>query len=145
MMLIINGAPADPADTDLARLQRAVLISLFTWRRAQPGDVAAGEIRQGWWGDSFTSVAGDRIGSRLWLLQREKITQQTLLRAKEYASEALAWLVEDGLAARVEVAVERMGLDGVAMSIAIYRGGEVITAQIDDLWEQLRVSDAEIR
>ncbi|XZG71734.1 phage GP46 family protein [Chitinibacteraceae bacterium HSL-7] len=144
MMLMINGAAADPADADLARLQRAVLISLFTWRRAQPGDVSAGESQQGWWGDRFARVAGDRIGSRLWLLQREKITMQTLLRAKEYAREALAWLVEDSLAERVDVAVERMGLDGVAMRIAIYRGGDVIAAQIDDLWEQLRVSDAQL-
>ncbi|MEE1920313.1 phage GP46 family protein, partial [Pseudomonas asiatica] len=58
-------------------LIRTVVISLFTWRRAGPDDPVDDEERYGWWGDSFPRVADDRIGSRLWLLRRVKLTDRT--------------------------------------------------------------------
>jgi phage gp46-like protein len=101
------------AANDLAAddgLETAVMLSLFTDRRAEDGDVLpAGETdRRGWWGDSVPEVAGDRIGSRLWMLAREKDTAAVLERAKEYAEEALAWMLEDRVAERVTVAAERL-------------------------------------
>jgi phage gp46-like protein len=86
-------------------LTTAVLVSLFTDRRASADDVppdGTGD-RRGWVGDVLSTVPGDRAGSRLWLLAREKQTEETRRRAVEYCREALAWLVEDGLAARVDV------------------------------------------
>ena len=59
--------------------------------------------RQGWWGDTYATVAGDRIGSRLWLLQREKILPLTLQRAEAYAKEALQWMIDDRLVERITV------------------------------------------
>lgn len=47
-----------PADSSLAR---AVVISLFTWRRAGESDVVDGLERMGWWGDAFPSVPNDKI------------------------------------------------------------------------------------
>ncbi len=43
------------------------------------------------------------FGSRLYLLARAKNTPQTAALAEEYCREALAWLVETGRAAAVEV------------------------------------------
>ena len=77
-------------------LHTAVLHSLFTYARA--------EGRHGWWGELLGSAANDRYGSKLWLLRREKQTEETRLRAREYAEEALAWLVTDGIASSVVVA-----------------------------------------
>ncbi|WP_186005224.1 phage GP46 family protein, partial [Yersinia intermedia] len=34
---------------------------------------------------------------RLWLLRREKLTTKVALKAEDYANEALAWLVDDGV------------------------------------------------
>ena len=87
-------------------LSTAVLISLFTDARADAADVlpTAGDDRRGWWADTFAENDGDRIGSRLWLLSREKATNTTLERARGYARDALTWLIEDGIASRVEVA-----------------------------------------
>lgn len=75
-------------------LETSVLISLFTDRRAEPGDVLPdGETdRRGWWADD----PDDRIGSRLWLLKRAKESQDTLDRALEYIKESLQWML-DGL------------------------------------------------
>ncbi|MGY2163748.1 phage GP46 family protein [Pseudomonas tolaasii] len=89
-------------------LTRAVLISLFTWRRAATDDVVDDGERFGWWGDSFPTVADDRIGSRLWLLRRVKLTRQTQLDAEFYAREALQWLIDDGHCSAIDVVSERL-------------------------------------
>ena len=107
------------ADALHADLTRAVTISLFTWRRANPDDDLPGDLRMGWWGDSFPSVPNDRIGSRLWLLSRAKLTAETVTRAREYAEEALRWLVEDGIAARVEPQIVAARLAKLLMNVVI--------------------------
>lgn len=77
-------------------LIRAVVISLYTWRRADTDDPVDDDQLYGWWGDSYPAIADDRIGSRLWLLRRVKLTDATQRDAEFYASEALRWLIDDG-------------------------------------------------
>lgn len=104
------------ANADLARdtLRDLVTISLFTWRRATDDDpVPADANRQGWWADPT-------LGSRLWLLKRAKLTPKTLGTAKRYAEEALQWLVDEGIASRVEVTAERQG-NAIALGISVAR------------------------
>ena len=86
-------------------LETAAAISLFTDRRAGRDDALPGgdDDRRGWWGDAFAGVEGDLIGSKLWLLGREKNLPEALNRARDYGAESLAWMVEDGIAERVEV------------------------------------------
>lgn len=86
---------------------RAVVISLFTWRRADPNDDLDNEQRFGWWADQFSPKVNDRIGSKLWQLQRKKITDELILTAKEYIEQALKWMIEDGICKAVEVKVIR--------------------------------------
>ncbi|NDY41243.1 hypothetical protein G3N55_00060 [Dissulfurirhabdus thermomarina] len=107
-------------------LDAAVLVSLFSDRRADDDDVTRDmlEERRGWWGDTYALVPGDRIGSRIWLLAREKLSRDTLARAREYAAEALAWLVEDGLARRVDVEVERGGPGRLDILVRVDVGAE---------------------
>lgn len=134
----IDGQPAgDLSQADV--LVRAVLISLFTWRRAKPEDITDGE-KMGWWGDGVEApVVNDRIGSRLWLLRRAKLVPQTINAAREYAQEALAWLVEDGAAVRVDVTAERFGVDGLALQVVVYRtAGDKVALRFDNAWEKIR-------
>lgn len=114
--LVISGR--DLATDD--GLESAVVISLFTDRRAESDDsLPAGETDlRGWWGDDFMGK-GRRIGSKLWLLSREKRLPAVLARAKEYAEEALAWLVEDGLAKSVDVQAEAVRGDTLALLVTI--------------------------
>ena len=104
MQLFLNGAvvTSDMADN----LSRSVVISLFTWQRASQSDEVDNDQRMGWWGDTFAENKGDKIGSKLWLLLRQKVTDETLLRAQEMADDALQWLVEDGICTDVSVSVE---------------------------------------
>jgi phage gp46-like protein len=119
-------------------LEAAVIISLFTWRRARPDDrlPAPDSPRMGWWGDTLAERAGEEIGSRLWLLRREKRTADTLARARAYAEEALAWMVEDKLAARVEVLAEPRGIDGLALLVTVHRG-RALELRFEDLWREI--------
>lgn len=97
-------------------LETAVIISLFTDRRANFDDILPDPDNRdlrGWWGDLASPlVEGDQIGSRLWLLEREKTLKTVLVRAKQYAEEALQWMIEDRIATKIEVDVERQGVVG---------------------------------
>lgn len=119
-----------------AGLETAVVISLFTDRRANADDALPGDDdRRGWWGDAWPVTERDLIGSRLWLLSREKQLPEVVRRAREYAEEALAWLVEDGIARRVsvEAAVVRNGVLG--LGVAIERpDGSALQYRYDYLW-----------
>ena len=121
---------------------RAVIISLFTWRRAHDDDVLpnTGMSRMGWWGDSFPPSPNDKIGSRLWLLARSKLTDGTAQQAQDYAEEALQWLIDDGVAARVDVSAVRQGISTLALTcIVVNRSGAVMARlQFANLWNFLR-------
>ncbi|MCL1915663.1 MAG: phage GP46 family protein [Desulfovibrionaceae bacterium] len=93
-----------------AGLLAAVIVSLFTDRRAAPDDplpderVGVSSDRRGWWGDHILEEdARDLTGSRLWLLNREKDMDAVVERARQYAEEALAWIVRDRLATELRV------------------------------------------
>ncbi|TXG95723.1 MAG: hypothetical protein E6R08_11045 [Nevskiaceae bacterium] len=114
-------------------LTSCVLISLFTDRRARADDplpAGAGDDRRGWLGDALATVEGDRIGSRLWLLKREKQTEETRRRAIEYCREALAWMITDGLARQIDFDAEWLNSDGLlGVPITIYRPDGTIFRQ----------------
>lgn len=115
-------------------LETAVLLSLYTDRRALDEDELpdGGTDQRGWWADAY----GDRpIGSRLWLLSREKDLDSVLRRAEEYASEALAWLIEDGIAKAVEVEAIHLRRDVLQLIVAIERPtGAVVVRRYDYVW-----------
>lgn len=123
------------ANAPLDLLTRAVVISLFTWRRAKPDDET--DMPMGWWGDTWPVAQNDRYGSRLWLLQRKKLTNQTALEARTYIREALQWMIEDGLVSRIELIIQRTGINELGNSITLWRNGEPTTISFDDLWSAI--------
>ena len=107
-------------------LETAVIVSLFTDRRASKDDeLPAGETdRRGWWGDGLAAEEGDRTGSLLWLLHREKQLARVAAKAEAYARDSLQWLLDDAVAESVTVtgSIPRSGwLD---LAVAIKRPGE---------------------
>lgn len=115
-------------------LRRAVVISLLTWRRAEPSDPVDDSNLQGWWADSYPEQPNDRIGSRLWLLRRRSITAQTLRDAQRYCEEALQWLIDDGLVTAVQVQIARADTNRLTAHVQLQRpDGDPVDLNIDDL------------
>lgn len=133
MQLFLNGAQVSADMTD--SLSRAVVISLFTWQRASQSDEVDNEQRMGWWGDTFAENKGDKIGSKLWLLLRQKITEETLNRAQEYAYESLKWLIDDGICSDITVDVERDEDDPnrINLSVLLTTPTNQLTYKVKDL------------
>ena len=135
MELIVNGKDADLSDFEADELAQAVLISLFSWRKSNADDGVDIPHRQGWWGDSFAVVQGDRIGSRLWLLQREKVTEITARRAEAYAEESLRWLIDDRILSRVEVKASRESASQITLSVVCCKpNGERVETVFKNVW-----------
>ncbi|WP_408596563.1 phage GP46 family protein [Pseudomonas sp. PLMAX] len=127
MVMTESGGELLLSGFDLARddgLQTAVIISLFTDRRASPEQIPV-ELPQddlrGYWGDVANDTPSDQTGSLLWLLAREKQLPQILGRAQQYCREALAWMVEDLVATRVEVTAEFVAQGWMLILVDIFR------------------------
>ena len=101
-------------------IEAAVAVSLFTDRVAASDDVISDgtDDRRGWWGDTFASRP---IGSRMWLLLRAKATNETLNKAKDFVTEALQWLLDDGVAARVDVVTQWIRRGQLGALVTIYQ------------------------
>jgi len=83
-----------------------VLLTIGIDSRADEDEVPAGSDRGGWWAEPFMGLT-QPIGSKLWLVEREKNTARAESKAHRYAEDAFAWWIEAGLADRVDVTVER--------------------------------------
>ena len=127
--LALTGADLALDDTPAT----AMIVSLGTDRFARadddlpaapsavPEDASAPQVlspRRGWVGDALDG-AGRRIGSRLWLLERAKQTEETRRRAEIMATEALDWLATTR-SALIEVSAEwlRRGVLGLVARAA---------------------------
>lgn len=118
-------------------LNTAIIVSLFTDRRAERDDPLPlhQNSRRGWLGDELLGEQPDPWGSALWLVMTGKADDTALERARFAALEALAWLVRDGIASRVEVTTEWVGerRDRLAVRPVIYKPGQVQPVY-DVLW-----------
>ena len=115
--LVLDETPATP-----------MLITLGSDRRARPDDELPTGLsdlnrpsslveRRGWAGDALDD-RGELIGNRLWLLDRAKASDLTLLMAEEWLKEGYAWAeTETGTAAAIDVAWVRAGMLGIAVFI----------------------------
>ena len=105
-------------------LQSAVIVSLFSDHRVVIDELNFPDTdRAGWWGDLFSEVDQDQIGSKLWLLIREKRTEVTRTRFIEYCKQALTWMTEDGVADSVSVDAQYPDdtKEGIELSIDIQK------------------------
>lgn len=132
--LYLDGADLAAEDS----LRSAVLVSLFTDRRARSDDrIPDGSAdRRGHWSDSYLP-GDDQGGSRLWLLEREKVMTEVLRLAEDYSREALAWMLEDGAASAVQATAWTIGRSDLNLRIRITRpNGEDATFEFLDVWQQ---------
>jgi len=128
-------AGADLAGDD--GMRTAIVISLFTDARAGDDDVLPqpGGDRRGWWGDTYAQIPGDAQGSKLWLLDREKQLPSVLARAQQYATDALQWLIDDGVASAVGVVASFPHLGWLALAVTVERPSGQARLNFDFTWK----------
>lgn len=122
-----------PALATAGDVVTAVLISLFTDRVANVDDAIPDGMKdpRGWWADD----AVNKIGSRLWLLSREKQLDSVPKRAQDYCAEAVQWMLDDGVVARFDISASwvRTGLLGVQL-VAHKADGTAATVKFSAAW-----------
>ncbi|MFA7257906.1 MAG: phage GP46 family protein [Aeromonas bestiarum] len=119
-------------DDGLATL---VLQILFTDARADPSDVLPDGTndRRGWIGDTF---ADEPWGSKLWLLDRSKLTTDVRNKAVTYAQTALERHLKPDYAKQVVVTGAIPQFQMLQLDIAITRpDGSAMTLSIKQRWE----------
>lgn len=129
-------------------LETAVLISLFSDRLANVDDVIVDSSDppdpRGWACDDLTQP----IGSRLWLLERSTNNSQVPVDAKIYCTEALQWLITDGIAEKIDITCELQSPNGsgpkimLAIQIVVWQQGQPTTFRYAYAWQQLTGSQA---
>ncbi|MBH3104295.1 phage GP46 family protein [Serratia grimesii] len=114
-----------------------VLICLFTDARADISDALPDgtDDRRGWPGDSFSDF---HWGSKLWLIDREKLTEEIRLRAENYATLSLQPLLRSGYARSAQVIATIPRMNWLALSIVLTRPDKTaLTVEIKKRWEAM--------
>ena len=131
LWLTVNGKRVNTS-SQLDPLTRAVVISFFTHRRADPDDNA--DVPMGWWGDTWPAVANDRYGSKLWLLQRSKLTNALVNTVRTYLRDALQWMLDDGVVSRIDIDIQRTGINELSNQVVLWRRDGPVIISFSDLW-----------
>jgi phage gp46-like protein len=140
--LLLNNGTLDSSEA----LATAVIVALGTDRLAERTDILPdldSTDRRGWWGDLDAEVIWDGwpIGTRLWLVKRDKITGataargSTMARIDAYIREAIQPFIDRRIASRMDVNVERVGRERIQALIRLYRGPELaVDLRYQVLW-----------
>ena len=130
-------------------LATAVIIALGTDGLAERTDVLPdpdSTDRGGWWGDLDAEEIWDGwpIGSRFWLLRRDKIDDvgsqrgATVTRVDRYTRECLQPFLDRRIASRLEVQATRTGRDQIEAHVQMFRGPNlIIDLRYQVLWDEL--------
>ena len=129
----VQGSDLDLLGADW--LVSAVWMSLGTDRRAQQDDVIpnGSNDKRGWWGDTYRPR---QIGSRLWLLSREKQLPETLRRAEEYAQEALQWLIDDKVVSSFHITATWLNKRGFMQLLIIVNKPDGTQHRYEYIWSE---------
>lgn len=101
-------------------LRTPVLISLMSDALAPAHTGLKGAERRGWWAWSPTEPEGE-WGSRIWLLMRSPLTDQSATLLREYVELALAWLVKRKIAKSVVATTKQSSRDSLELALVITR------------------------
>lgn len=130
-----------------AALHTAIVLSLFTDKRL-PDDhplmklIEDGDQR-GWWGDGAdvrTDLNETELGSYLWVFERAYLNDDIVRQVEAVAQEALAPLIAQEAAARIDCQAERRPppSDGVNLAVQAYGrdGRRIYDIRFEDIWRQ---------
>jgi phage gp46-like protein len=133
-------------------LATAVVVALGTDALASPSDILPdpdSTDRRGWWGDFDADIwDGWPIGTRLWLLTRDKIVGPeswqgaTVVRVEQYIREAIQPFIDRRIGSRMAVEATRVSDEQIDALVRIYRGPSLeIELRYQVLWDGVIAAD----
>jgi phage gp46-like protein len=101
-------------------LLSSVMLQLFTDRRCSDDFIPSDGDPRGWWGSYFEPF---EIGSRLWQLDRAYFSgkDNILLQARDHTREALQPFIDQGIAAKINIDVQKLSINAIGISIQMYK------------------------
>jgi phage gp46-like protein len=132
-----------------AAIETAVVLALFTDKRVpvdHPLAYLADGDNRGYWGDGIDvrdDLGEGELGSLLWLLERAPMTIRgtpAATWAEQFANEALATLITQGVCVRIEISATSVEIEGrIELTVALYGrdGARVYDRNFDVLWNQV--------
>ncbi len=116
--LVIENGDLKPDNS----FETSVLISFFSDRFVEIEDLPFGSTDpKGWWADLISKPLTDLIGSRLWTLDRAKTNTTLEASLEEFARECLNWMIEDGIADRLEVIATTISRERTDVAVRIFK------------------------
>jgi phage gp46-like protein len=128
----------DPATGDLVNdpsFDTDIQFSLFTDRRADESQIQQPELRRGWFGDSFTTLDGYQAGSLIWLLDQARLTNETLSNARDFAYDALNWIIEKDYATRINITATPANNESIILRINIFVDNNLVSSNVYKIWK----------
>lgn len=117
----------------------AILVSLFEEKRASASEMPIAQRRRGWIGNE--STPNFERGSKLWLFEQARITQDTFNGITTAAQDGLQWLVDDEFAS--EIILDTVLLGGVpTLQVIISRPNSKVEKRFYSLWENSGVTNS---
>lgn len=118
----------------------AILVSLFSDKRALPSQVLESSNRRGWIGNEFTP--GFEIGSRLWTLGQSRITVDVINVTRNTTIESLQWMITDNHA--ISTAADVFPQQGrVILEVETTRPNSKVEKRLFELWNNSGVTKRE--
>lgn len=117
--------------------ETALILSIFTDRRANAGEVVNIELRRGWWGNlilrNLINKPTFEIGSKIWLTYQSRITQNILNAIKNYIDESLFWLIEDGHATNIKTTIKQESSNKISIQIFLEFNNNLLLRSVFEL------------
>lgn len=89
--------------------------------------MSVGTDKGRWWADK-------EFGSEIWKLRQEgKLTPATVGTFRQYVLDSVQWLINDGLASKIECTAEQSGRSTIAYCVTVTRP-DSSTIEVKEVW-----------
>jgi phage gp46-like protein len=102
-------------------LESAIYMSVLCEKRADESEIQKPEYRRGDWSNELNEVEGYEVGSKFWLLEKARNTQEAINKGLQYIKDGLEWMIEDGLIDSVGVDFSEKTNRSVQFEITVYK------------------------
>lgn len=129
---------ASNGDFDMVEgFDTSLRMSIFAERRASESEVPDAIRRRGWIGNTLSDIPDFEIGSKIWLYEQARLTNDTLNGVLDAARTATQWLIDDGLAINIEASIAGSTSEGtIDLKMTIFADSSRVEERFFTLWER---------